>query len=241
MADADHLRRLAYLMLAPSLGRRRRLDLASDAAGAAREAGDPVARLVTHVLHATAGRTGMVLFARSDGVDRELGALPPAARIAYVLEHVQGLTAQQASDVLRAAGVTDPETAIALAGKSPLEPVLLAGIQVRDPSRGRGSRRIAAAAAVVATGVVVPVVALNSGGHDHATDTGVSRPLGGSPAPTTPAAPAAAAASPNMAAELRTLLTKIDSRLKSSVDPTDRKKLQQLREAVAARLAQLPR
>jgi hypothetical protein len=238
MADAEHLRRLGYLMLAPSLGRRRRLDLANAAATAAREAPDPVARLVTNVLHATAGRTGMALFARGDGVDRELGALPPAARIAFVLERVQGLTAEQASGVLRAAGVNDPETAIALAGKSPLDPALLTGIQV-PVAGGRPSRRIAAAAAAVAVGVVVPVVAHNTGGHDHATDTGVSRPLGG--ASPTPAPAVRAAASPGMAGELRALLAKIDQRLKGDTDAADRKKLQSMRDAVAARLAELSR
>jgi hypothetical protein len=239
MADADHLRRLAYLMLAPSLGRRRRLEFANAAATAAQEAADPVARLVTHVLHATAGRTGMALFARSDGVDRELGALPPAARIAYVLEHLQGLTAEQASGVLRAAGVTDPETAIALAAKSALDPALLAGVQVPASAGGRPSRRIAAAAAAVAVGIVVPVVAHNTGGHDHATDTGVSRPLGGGSATTPPAV--RTPASPDMTAELGALLAKIDQRLKGDTEPADREKLKTLRDAVAAKLAQLSR
>ncbi|HWE14416.1 MAG TPA: hypothetical protein VG365_12925, partial [Solirubrobacteraceae bacterium] len=159
MADADHLRRLAYLMLAPSLGRSRRADLANVAAASAREAADPVTVLVRHVLHATAGRTGLAVFARAGQTDRELGALPPAARIAHVLQAVEHLTAEQAASVLRACGVGDPETAIALAAKSPLKAADLAGVQV--PARATGpSRRIAAAAAAVAVGVIVPVVAL---------------------------------------------------------------------------------
>ncbi len=135
--------------------------------------------------------------------------------------------------------MTDPETAIALAAKSALDPALLNGVQVPGTAGGRPSRRIAAAAAAVAVGIMVPVVAHNTGDHDHATDTGVSRPLSGGSATTPPAA--RAAASPEMTAELGALLAKIDQRLKGDTDPADRKKLSTLRDAVAAKLAQLSR
>jgi hypothetical protein len=238
MAEADHLRRLAYLMLAPSLGRRRRLDLADAAGTLARDAPDPTAALVGEVLRSTAGRTGLVLFERHGMANRQLAALPPAARVAYVLNRVEGLPVEETVDVLRAAGVSDPETALALSAKSPLDPAVAARVELPAHGGPRAAQLVAVAAAALAVGVAVPVVAVTTTGHEHATDTGVWRPLG---SPTTPAPRAQPATPSGMAAVLGSLLAKIDARMKNDTDPVDRQKLQTLREAVAAKLAQLPR
>ncbi|HEX3614412.1 MAG TPA: hypothetical protein VHU88_22185 [Sporichthyaceae bacterium] len=235
MADADHLRRLAYLMLAPSLGRRRRFDLASAAAETAVNAADQVAALVREVLRASAGRTGLVLLERGEA-NRELAALPPAARISYVLEHAEGLSTETVGKVLRRAEVTDPETALALAAKSPLDPAVLERVQIPQHAGPRAAVVAASVVIAIAAGVAVPLVAV--GGHDKATDTGVSRPL---PPVTAPAPAPPPPADPRTTAQLGSLLGKIDQRLLGDTDAADRKRLEALRDAVAAKLAQLSR
>jgi hypothetical protein len=158
--------------------------------------------------------------------------------VAYVLNRVEGMPVEGTTELLRAAGVSDPETAIALAAKSPLEPDVAARLEVPAHGGPRASYVIAGAAVALAIGVAVPVVAVSTNGHDKATDTGVSRPLSG---PTTPAATPQGGNSAAMSHELSSLLAKIDQRLKIDGDPADREKLQTLRDAVAEKLAQPPR
>jgi hypothetical protein len=240
--DAERLRRLAWLMLAPSLGSHRRLRSATAAANAAAGAADPMQTLVAQVLRAAGGRTGWIGNGRGNEAARELAALPPAARIAYVLVHGEGLTGDRTAQILRSAGVADPDTAIALADKSGLAPEALANMQL-PPDRRPATRRVIITAAVAAVlGIAAPVIAVTTGGSsgsDRPADTSNSHPLDtsgrGAPARSTP--PSATPAS--VWYELTQLLERLDARLATDHDPADRKRLETLRDAVAARLAKL--
>jgi hypothetical protein len=171
--DAESLRRLAYLMLAPSLGRRRRAGLATAAAAAAADAAEPTTALVAEVLHTAGTRTGLAVFGqRSRGgpraaeAARGLGALYPAARVAYVLARLEQCNAEQTAEILRSAGVADPETAIVLAEQAPLDP---AGVRLIEiPGRGAGvSRLVVGGVAAAVLGIAAPVIAVTTGGGSH--------------------------------------------------------------------------
>lgn len=128
-ADARaRLQRLAYTILSPSLGRRRRTLIADVAVDRAINDGEaPGAtypdlreRVVRQVL--TTGRRRTVLATRTGCRPRPPATarpdptwLVPAARVAYALRHLEGLDRAETHRLLAAAGVGDPATATRLA------------------------------------------------------------------------------------------------------------------------------
>jgi hypothetical protein len=136
-ADARaRLQRLAYTILSPSLGRRRRTLIAHVAVDRAFSSGADIngvgapgatypvlrERVVRRTL--TTGRRRAVLANRAPGRPRptlsaepELARLLPAARAAYALRHLEGLDRNETHAVLASAGVGDPATATTLADR----------------------------------------------------------------------------------------------------------------------------
>jgi len=136
-ADARaRLQNLAYTILSPSLGRRRRaliahvaVDRALSSGGSAPGAPYPVLRerVVRRTL--ATGRRRAVLATRAAGRSRpgatapsartepELAWLLPAARAAYALRHLEGLDRNETLEVLASAGVGDPASAATLADR----------------------------------------------------------------------------------------------------------------------------
>lgn len=246
-AERERLRRFAFLVLAPGLGRRRRAGLAYGAVDAAlakaRGPEDVRVALVGEVLRVGNSRTGLPTLIRVPRPSRQvghpvgetehhLGALIPAARAAYLLTHLDGLGPAQTRAVLRAAGVADPDTALSLALKSPLEPGLVAAVHPPAPHRV-APRLVAAGVGVVVLGVAAPVIAVTTGGNDSpAEPASVTRPVG----PTKEEAAAAEAT----AQKLARLLGRLEERLADHKGTAaDKKKLRALRDAMAAQLKQL--
>jgi hypothetical protein len=232
------MHRLAYLMLAPSLGRRRRAKLADQAVHRAATAPDPLAALVTEVLH-NGGRTGMTLLvsaphpSRQVGdVDRELGALMPAARVACVLRRVAEVDPERTKELLRAAGVGDPETALLAGEHGAPDPAALLAVAIPTPRPAR-ARLVMAGVAVAVLGVAAPVIAVSVSGGDHS-----GRPI--SDRPVSDQHPAAVAPTPDptnsVTYQLDQLLTRLNERLKQTPDDS---KLRTLRDAVKAQLRAL--
>ncbi|MEU6085835.1 hypothetical protein ABZ865_03340 [Streptomyces sp. NPDC047085] len=120
---------------------------------------------------------GLRLFPRSGGadelaLDQRLSALSGAARAAYVLRGLEGLTDPDVRKVLKAAGVTRPEKALAEANSVPEQYTLLASsefdacsLQARptDLMRRRQHSK-AALAAAAALAVCGALVAMPGGG-----------------------------------------------------------------------------
>jgi hypothetical protein len=228
------MHRLAYLMLAPTLGRRRRIKLADQAVHRAATAADPLAALVIEVLH-NGGRTGMTLLVsvphpspQTGEVDRELGALMPAARVASVLQRVAEVDAVRTKELLRGAGVSDPETALLSVENGAPDAAALLAVPV-PTARPARARLVAAGVAVVVLGVAAPVIAVGVGGGDH----------GGQPISDRPVSDQHPAVSPtpgptdSVVFQLSALLARLDDRLKQSPDDA---KLKALRDAVKAQL-----
>lgn len=244
--NREALRRFAYLMLAPSLGRRRRATLAEAALNAAlARASEPNAvrtALVAEVLRASGGRTGIPALVHLPRPSRQvghpvgetehhLGAMIPAARAAYLLTHLEGQSAAEVRTVLRGAGIADPDTALSLALKCPLEPALVAAVQPPAPRRV-APRLVAVGVGVVVLGVAAPVIAVTAGG-----DGSPAQPAGNE----RPAVPAAGPAD-ETSQKLARLLGRLDQRLADhDGSKADRAQLRQLRDAVAAQLDQLNR
>ncbi|HEY3603484.1 MAG TPA: hypothetical protein VGL04_02340 [Sporichthyaceae bacterium] len=234
--DSNHMHRLAYLMLAPTLGRRRRTKLAEAAVHRAATAADPLAALVTEVLH-NGGGTGMTLLvtkpnpSRAAGdLDRELGALMPAARVACVLQRVADVDAERTKELLRGAGVADPETALlSVENGAPDTAALLAvAIPTVGPTRGRW---VAAGVAAVVLGVAAPVIAVGVGGNH--TGPISDRPVSDQHAATATPSPAP---TDGVVFQLGQLLTRLNERVKQTPDDA---KLLALRDAVKAQLKAL--
>lgn len=130
-ADARaRLQRLAYTILSPSLGRRRRTLIADAAVDRAISAGDmpgatypDLRECVVRRMLAT-GRRRTVLATRAvcrprpgAATDPQLVWMLPAARAAYALRHMEGLDRAETHKLLAAAGVGDPATATTLADR----------------------------------------------------------------------------------------------------------------------------
>ncbi|HEY2834128.1 MAG TPA: hypothetical protein VGJ14_16995 [Sporichthyaceae bacterium] len=248
--DPNRMHRLAYLMLAPTLGRRRRAKLAEQAVHRAAAAPDPLAALVTEVLH-NGGRTGITLLVsiprplrpETGDVDRELGALMPAARVACVLQRVADVDAAHTAELLRAAGVTDPETALASVDNGAPDADALRAVVVPFTGTGR-ARLVAAGVAVVVLGVAAPVIAVSVTG-DHSGRQIPDRPVSDQQAKVAPtqhhkhrASPAPTPTPTNpVAYQLSQLLDRLDERLANTpADSPDIDQLRALRDAVAAQL-----
>lgn len=250
--ERERLRRVAFLMLAPGLGRRRRATLAGAAVDIAlARAGEPNAirtALVVEVLRVGGGRTGLptlIRLPRPSGqvghpvgeTEHHLGTLIPAARAAYLLTHLEGLSAAETRTVLRAAGISDPETALSLALKCPLKPGVVASVQPPTPRRV-APRLVAVGVGVVVLGVAAPVIAVTTGGGgDAPAPAGVQNPVGTS-------TPAEATAAEKQAAKTTQDLARVLGRLEQRVadhkgTKAQKRELQALRDAVAAQLEQL--
>lgn len=122
------LQRLAYTILSPTLGRRRRTLIAEVAVDAAINDAEPPdatypdlrEQVVRRVL--ATGRRRTVLATRLASPPRpaspgrpDLAWLLPAARAAYALRHLEGLDRTETHRLLAAAGVGDPASATRLA------------------------------------------------------------------------------------------------------------------------------
>ncbi|MFG2885092.1 hypothetical protein ACGFYV_22835 [Streptomyces sp. NPDC048297] len=120
---------------------------------------------------------GLRLFPRSGGADelaleQRLSELSGAARAAYVLRGLEGLTDPDVREVLKAAGVTRPESALAEANSVPEQYTLLASpefdacsLQARPTDLMRRRQHIKAAlAAAAALAVCGALVAMPGGG-----------------------------------------------------------------------------
>lgn len=238
-------------MLAPALGRRRRATLAQEALGAALSQASDLdgvrTALVNQVLRAGNGRTGIPGLFRVPRPSRQvghpvgetehhLGALVPAARAAYLLMHLEGLSEEATRSVLRAAGVADPETALSLAKKSQLEPDLVASVQPPTPGRV-APRLVAVGVGVAVLGIAAPVIAVTTGGGDDSPSAPTS--VTQEPAEAAPDA-ASAATAESTRQQLARLLGRLEQRLTDHKgDKADKAKLQMLRDAMAAQLEQL--
>ncbi|WP_019874982.1 hypothetical protein [Sporichthya polymorpha] len=123
VADARaRLQRLAFLVLSPSLGRRRRALIAHVAVDRTYNPEAPYAVLRELVLRRTlaTGRRRAVLAscgARPRASAPDLVGLFPAARAAYALRHLEGLDRSETYATLAAAGVGDPAAATTLADR----------------------------------------------------------------------------------------------------------------------------
>jgi hypothetical protein len=120
-ADARaRLQNLAYTILSPSLGRRRRTLIAHVAVDDVINSGEfpSYPALRERVVRRTlvTGRRRAVLATRATGRPG-LERLLPAARAAYALRHLEGLDRNETHAVLASAGVGDPATATTLADR----------------------------------------------------------------------------------------------------------------------------
>jgi hypothetical protein len=246
-ADLERLRHLAYVVLAPALGRARRARIADELARA--NLGDgasyPAARdrLLHDVLHVSPRPSGVnALTTRmSRGVSESpaesaLAAMTPATRAAYVLTRLESVPIARAEALLRQAGVADPRTAVAMAGNADLTPDDVRAVVVPVPTGSRRPKIIAAAAAVLVVGVAAPVIAVTASGGDD-TPEPVSNQT-----PTQPAEPDKAAIA--KAVQLDRDLTRILERLNEELarpdqDKAEIKRLKTLRAAVIAQQKQL--
>jgi len=169
------MRRLAYTVLPPSMGRRRRARLADSLARQALHLGETRltarAHLIREVLHA--GRNGGWIpgsvaqlgdrsTPESRATEKALGAMVPAARAAFALLHLENLTPAQACALLDVAGVHDPATVVSIAERNPLDPEAMRALVVPAPAAAVSPRVIAGVAAGLVLLVAAPVVAVTA-------------------------------------------------------------------------------
>lgn len=172
------LRRLAFTMLPPSMSRRRRARLADTVARDALRGSADHEAARTAVVHAAlhAGRGGLPIpglptlggaagpMARA--TERALAAMVPATRAAFALLHLEYLSAAKVTAVLADAGVHDPQTAVTLAKRTPLEPSALRSLVVPVPSAATRPQLRAAGVGVLVVAVAAPVLAAAAFGQD---------------------------------------------------------------------------
>lgn len=123
--DRARLQHLAYTILSPSLGRRRRTLIADVAVDGAYSSSVGYSVLRERVVRSTlaTGRRRAVQATRvgrhrpTASVEPEPAWLLPAARAAYALRHLEGLDRNETHQVLASAGVGDPVTATSLADR----------------------------------------------------------------------------------------------------------------------------
>ncbi|MBA3743261.1 hypothetical protein [Sporichthya sp.] len=230
----DSLRRLAFAILSPALGRGRRARLADTYA---RRAGSetsthPAARaqVVRSALLTGSGRLGLPTPRGRSETDRALAAMMPAARAAFVLLHLENLPAPKVAELLTQAGVPDAATAVGLAERTPLDPTALRALVVPGPARF-GPRTVAVAAGVLVVAVAAPVIAVTTSGGDD-TPAPVSNQT-----PVQPAQPNADAIAKavRLDRDLTRILTRLDEELaRADQDQAEIKRLRTLRAAVVA-------
>ena len=182
------LRRLAYTVLPPGLGRRHRARLADSLARQALTLGathtTARAHLIREVLHA--GRRGAwvpSVLARlgerstpaSRATEKALAAMVPAARAAFALLHLEKQTPAQAVALLELAGVHDASTSVTIAERTPLDVEALRSLVVPVPTAAASPRLVAGVAVGVVLAVAAPVIAVAAfDGSDPKTPAPVS-------------------------------------------------------------------
>lgn len=243
-ADVERLRHLAYVVLAPALGRPRRARIADELARRHLADGATFAgardRLISEVLHVGTRPSGLsALGHRAQGRGAEspaeiaLAAMTPATRAAYALTRLENVPAARAEALLRQAGVADPRTALAMAGRADLAPEDVRALTAPIPTGSRRPRIIAAAAAVLVVGVAAPVIAVTAGGGSGDTPAPVSNET-----PTQGAQPPdadAIAKAVQLDRDLRRILDRLDDELaRQDQDKAEIKRLRTLRAAVIA-------
>jgi hypothetical protein len=160
--------------------------------------------------------------------------MTPATRAAYVLTRLDGVPVPHAEALLKQAGVADPRTAVAMAGRADLTPVDVRAVVVPLPTGSRRPRLIAAAAAVLVVGVAAPVIAVTTGGGGGDTPEPVSNQT-----PTQPDK-AAIAKAVQLDRDLTRILARLDQELaRKDQDQAEIKRLKTLRAAVIAQQKQL--
>lgn len=183
--DADvllSLRRLAYTILPPGLGRRQRARLADALARQALTLGathtTARAHLIREVLHA--GRRGAWVPAplarlgnpstpESRATDRALAAMVPAVRAAFALLHLEKQTPAQTVALLDLAGVQDASTCVTIAERTPLDVEALRALVVPAPTKAVSPRFVGAVAAGLVVAVAAPVIAVGALDGDEPT------------------------------------------------------------------------
>jgi hypothetical protein len=238
-ADFDRLRHLAYVVLSPALGRSRRARMANDLAHSTLTDGAsyPSARdrLIADALRVSPRPSGVGALSARAGrggpdspAESALAAMTPATRAAYVLTRLEDVPAPRAEALLRQAGVADPRTAVAMAGRADLSPTDVRAIVVPVPNPVGRRRLIVAGAAVLVVAVAAPVIAVSTGG---------SSPTPQPVSDTTPVQPdkAAIAKAVQLDRDLRRILTRLDQELaRKDQDKAEITRLRTLRAAVIA-------
>jgi hypothetical protein len=181
------MRRLAYTVLPPTMGRRRRARLADALARQALELGETRltarAHLIREVLHAgrnggwvpaPLARLGETSTAASRATEKALGAMVPAARAAYALLHLENLSPAQATALLDLAGVQDAATSVSIAERNPLDPEAMRALVVPVPTAAISPRLVGLVGAGLVLLVAAPVVAATAFDGDSSSDQRVS-------------------------------------------------------------------
>lgn len=173
--DLMPMRRLAYTVLPPTMGRRRRARMADSLARQALDLGDTRltarAHLIREVLHAgrsgswvpaPVARLGETSTAASRATEKALGAMVPASRAAFALLHLENLNPAQATALLDLAGVQDASTAVSIAERIPLDPEAVRALVVPVPTAAVSPRLVAGVAVGLVLAIAAPVIAVTS-------------------------------------------------------------------------------
>jgi hypothetical protein len=181
------MRRLAYTVLPPTMGRRHRARLADTLARQALDLGEARltarAHLIREVLHAgrnggwipaPLARLGETSTAASRTTEKAHGAMVPAARAAFALLHLENLSPAQATALLDLAGVRDAATSVAIAERNPLDPEAMRALVVPVPTAAVSPRLVAGVAAGLVLVIAAPVVAVTAFDGDSDSSQRVS-------------------------------------------------------------------
>ena len=181
------MRRLAYTVLPPTMGRRHRARLADTLARQALDLGETRltarAHLIREVLHAgrnggwvpaPLARLGETSTAASRATEKALGAMVPAARAAFALLHLENLTPAQATALLDLAGVKDAATSVAIAERNPLDPEAMRALVVPVPTAALSPRLVGGLAVGLVLVVAAPVIAVTAFDGDSKPSQSVS-------------------------------------------------------------------
>lgn len=185
------LRRLAYTILPPGLGRRRRAKLADALARHALTLGathtTARAHLVREVLLAgrrggwvppVLARLGETSTPESRATEKVLAAMMPAVRAAFALLHLEQQSPAQAVALLELAGVHDASTSVTLAERTPLDAEALRSLVVPAPTGAVPPRLVAGVAVGLVAAVAAPVIAVTVfDGEERKTPAPVSNAL----------------------------------------------------------------
>ena len=185
------LRRLAYTILPPGLGRRHRARLADSLARQALTLGathtTARAHLIREVLLAgrragwmpsVLARLGETSTPESRATEKALAAMMPAVRAAFALLHLEKQSPAQAVALLELAGVHDASTSVTIAERTPLDVEALRSLVVPVPTGAVPPRLVAGVAVGLVLAVAAPVIAVTAfDGEERKTPVQVSNAL----------------------------------------------------------------